>query len=221
MLATRKRAYKGWGMEGLLARWYARNTGKSIEQFKQEARKVAHQVPGGSSVLEVAPGPGFWAIELAKLGSYQIVGLDISKSFVRIATENAANAGVAVTFREGNASALPFDANSFDFVYCRAAFKNFSEPVEAINEMYRVLKPGGMAVIVDLRKDASLEAIEAAVKGMGLGRINSLVTKWIFKHMLLKRAYAQDDFRQMAGQTPFNTCEIEGDLIGQEVSLHK
>lgn len=54
-------------------------------------------------MLEVAPGPGFLAIELAKLGSYHIVGLDVSKSFVRIATENATKAGVEVTFREGDA----------------------------------------------------------------------------------------------------------------------
>ena len=52
---------------------------------------------------------------------------------------------------------MPFDSGSFDFVYCRAAFKNFSEPIRAIDEMNRVLKPGGKAVIVDLRKDASAQ----------------------------------------------------------------
>jgi ubiquinone/menaquinone biosynthesis C-methylase UbiE len=221
MAATASKGYKGLGMEGLIARWYARNTGKNIEDFTKAAQKVAQHLPDGAEVLEVAPGPGFWAIELAKLGPYRIVGLDISKTFVRLATENAAKAGVAVTFREGNASVMPFEANSFDFVYCRAAFKNFSEPVEAIKEVYRVLKPGGTAVIVDLRRDASPESIAEAVKGMKLGRINSLLTKWIFKHSLLRRAYSPNDFRQMAGQTPFKTCEIECDLIGQEVSLHK
>jgi 2-polyprenyl-3-methyl-5-hydroxy-6-metoxy-1,4-benzoquinol methylase len=42
-------------------------------------------------VLEVAPGPGFLAIELAKLGPYRIVGLDISETFVRIAADEAAS----------------------------------------------------------------------------------------------------------------------------------
>jgi ubiquinone/menaquinone biosynthesis C-methylase UbiE len=215
------KAYKGWAMEGLIARWYARNTGKSIEQFRKEAQEVAKQVPSDGNVLEVAPGPGFLAIELAKLGSYHIIGLDISKSFVRIARENAAKAGVEVTFREGNASAMPFDADSFDFIYCRAAFKNFGQPVQAIKEMYRVLKPGGKAVIHDLRSDASPEAINATVQDMGLGRLSALMTRWIFKHMLLKRAYSQQDFRQMAGETPFKTCEINCNQIGLEVSLRK
>jgi ubiquinone/menaquinone biosynthesis C-methylase UbiE len=218
--AQPKKAYKGWAMEGLIARWYSRNTGKSIEPFKKEAQEIAYQLPNGSAVLEVAPGPGFLAIELAKLGSYRIVGLDISKSFVRIATENATKAGVEVTFREGNASAMPFESDSFDFVYCRAAFKNFSEPVQAIHEMYRVLKPGGKAVIHDLRRDASPDAIQAAVKEMGLGWLNALLTRRIL-HWLRKRAYSQDDFRQMVGETPFRTSEINCDLIGVIVTLRK
>ncbi len=213
-----QKAYKGWAMEGLIARWYARNTGKSSEQFRKEAQAIAQQLPSGSAVLEVAPGPGFLAIELAKLGSYRIIGLDISKSFVRIATENAARAGVEVTFREGNASSMPFESNSFDFVYCRAAFKNFSEPVQAIKEMYRVLKPGGQAVIHDLRRNATPEAIKAAVKEMGLGWFDSLLTRWILR-WLRKRAYSQEEFRQMAGETPFRTVEIKGDLIGAEIIL--
>jgi ubiquinone/menaquinone biosynthesis C-methylase UbiE len=207
-------------MEGLIARWYARNTGRSIEPFRKEAQEVARQLPAGSAVLEVAPGPGFLAIELARLGPYRIVGLDISRSFVGIATENASNAGVEVTFREGNASSMPFESDSFDFVYCRAAFKNFSEPVRALHEMYRVLKPGGQAVIHDLRRDASPEAIKAAVKEMGLGWLDSQLTRWIL-HWLRKRAYSQADFRRMVGETPFRASEIDCDLIGLMVSLWK
>ena len=219
--AQQPKGYKGMAMEGLIARWYAGITSKSMEPIKKEAEAIAKQVPSGGDVLEVAPGPGFLAIELARHHSYQIVGLDISKSFVRIARENADKAGVQVTFEEGNASAMPFAANSFDFIYCRAAFKNFSEPVEALREMYRVLKPGGKAVILDLRRDASPDAINEAVKEMGLGWLNSWITKWTFKHVLLKRAYSQEDFRQMAAQTPFKTCQIDCDLIGAEVSLCK
>ena len=218
--AQQKKPYKGWAMEGLIASWYARNTGKSIEPFRKEAQTIAQHLPSGSAVLEVAPGPGFLAIELAKLGSYRIVGLDISKSFVRIATENAARAGVEVTFREGNASAMPFEPDSFDFIYCRAAFKNFSEPVQALHEIYRVLKPDGKAVIHDLRRDASPGAIKAAVREMGLGWLDSLLTRWIL-HWLRRRAYSEEDFRRMAGQTPFGTCQVQCDGIGLAVTLRK
>jgi ubiquinone/menaquinone biosynthesis C-methylase UbiE len=218
--AQQQKPYKGLAMEGLIARWYTRNTGKSIEPFRKAAQDIACQLPAGSAVLEVAPGPGFLAIELAKLGSFHIVGLDISKSFVRIATENASKAGVEVTFREGNASSMPFESDSFDFIYCRAAFKNFSAPVQALHEMYRVLKRGGKVVIHDLRRDASPENIDTAVEEMGQGWLNSLLTRRILR-WLRKRAYSQDDFRQLVGQTPFGACEIRCDGIGMEVSLRK
>jgi ubiquinone/menaquinone biosynthesis C-methylase UbiE len=208
-------------MEGFVARWYARNTGKDRTELHKLAQSVADQVAPGGSILEVAPGPGYLAIELARLGNYRVVGLDISRSFVRMATENASRAGVQVTFLHGNASAMPFEEGSFDFLICRAAFKNFAEPVEALREMHRVLKSGGKAVILDLRRDASAAAINGTVKGMRLGWLNAFITKWTFKHMLLKRAYSREQFEQMASQTPFRRCEIRAEPIGLEVALTK
>jgi ubiquinone/menaquinone biosynthesis C-methylase UbiE len=221
MQAQLAKGYKGMGMTGPVARWYARNTGKDLGPFRKEAEGVARWLKSGSHVLEVAPGPGYFAVELAKLGSYEIVGLDISESLVRIAADNARRAGVDVDFRLGNASAMPFDSDSFEFIYCRAAFKNFADPVGALSAMHRVLKPGGKAVIVDLRKDTPIREINAAVDEMPLSWINSALTKWIFRHMLLKRAYTQDQFRQMVAQTPFGTCDIKTASIGLEVTLEK
>jgi ubiquinone/menaquinone biosynthesis C-methylase UbiE len=217
---TNKKPYRGLAMEGFLARWYARNTGKHMETYRKAAAIVAGRIAGGS-VLEVAPGPGYLAIELARLGAYRVVGLDISESFIAMARRNAQDAGVAVTFEHGNASCMPFAPDSFDGIVCRAAFKNFAEPVQALQEMHRVLKPGGKALIFDLRPDASSEAINAEVKTLGLSWFNSLLTKLIFKHMLLKRAYSHEQFRQMAAQTPFETCAIQEDGIGLAVTLTK
>src|SRR5262245_42630777 len=189
--AKARKAYRGLAMEGLLARWYARNTARCLAEYQAAARDVAALTPGGCRVLEVAPGPGYLAIELAKLGDYQIVGLDVSQSFVRMAAENAVAAGVLVTFQHGDAAAMPFATGSFDFIVCRAAFKNFSEPVRALAEMHRVLAPGGKALILDLRPDASPEAIDAHVRGMRLGWLNAMITRWVFRHSLVKRAYSQ------------------------------
>src|SRR5262245_13717 len=130
-----KKAYRGPAMEGFIARWYARNTGRRREPYRKSAEIVAQRLPGGGRVLEVAPGPGYLAIELAKMGNYRITGLDISQTFVDIARKNAEEAGAQVAFEHGNAAEMPFAADSFDFIVCRAAFKNFAEPVEAIREM--------------------------------------------------------------------------------------
>lgn len=87
--------------------------------------------------------------------------------------------------------------------------------------MHRVLKPGGKALILDLRPDASSEAINAEVKQMGLGWFNSVLTRLIFKYGLVKRAYSQEQFQQMAVQTPFKVCEIQADAIGLTVAFGK
>jgi ubiquinone/menaquinone biosynthesis C-methylase UbiE len=216
-----RKGYKGLAMEGFLARWYARITVKNLGDYRKSAELVAGQVAGGGSVLEVAPGPGYLAIKLARLGPYRVVGLDVSHTFVRMAAENANRAGVSVEFRQGDVACMPFEPDSFDFLVCRAAFKNFADPIRALHEMYRVLKPGGKALILDLRSDASVEAVNAHVKGMGLGWFNSLLVRWIFKHGLLKRAYSQEQFRQLASQTPFQRCEIQPDAIGMAVTLTK
>jgi ubiquinone/menaquinone biosynthesis C-methylase UbiE len=219
-MTGRTKAYKGLAMEGVIASWYARNTSRDLDRFREAARKVAERVPPGGRVLEVAPGPGYLAIEIAKSGR-QVAALDISQSFVRIARENAKKAGVTIDVRHGNASEMPFADRSFDFVVCMAAFKNFSDPVGALNEIYRVLKPGGQASIYDLRKDASIEDIHHEVRAMQLSRWNELVTKWIFRFGLLRAAYTRERLERMATESTFGNCEILLQGIGLEVQLTK
>ncbi len=192
-----------------------------MDDFRREARTVADHLRAGSNVLEVAPGPGFFAIELAKLGDFKITGLDISRTFVEIARENARSAGVAVDFRLGNASAMAFDDETFDFLYCSAAFKNFSEPLQALDEMYRVLRPGGEAVVADLLKDVSLGAIDDYVRKSGRSKLDAWLTRWVFRCLLIKRAYTREELNRLAEQSRFGSCLIEDGPIGLELRFTK
>ena len=220
-MSTPAKAYKGIGMEGFIANWYAKTTAKSMNDFKSDASRVASLLAPNAKVLEVAPGPGYFAIELAKLGSYEVVGLDISKTFVEIARRNAVQAGVKVEFQLGSASKMPFENDRFDFLLCRAAFKNFSEPLLALQEMHRVLRPGGGALIIDLRRDASIESINQEVAGMGLGFASAAFTRLAFRFSLLKRAYTKPDLERLLSQTAFRSCEVEEKGIGMEIWLQK
>jgi ubiquinone/menaquinone biosynthesis C-methylase UbiE len=208
-------------MEGIVASWYSKITFKDLKRHQLMAKELVKSIPANGRVLEIAPGPGYFCIELAKLGTFEITGMDISKSFVEIARQNAARAGLKIDFRQGNASAMPFKESTFDFTFCQAAFKNFSEPVKAISEMYRVLRPGGVSVISDLRRDAPAEEIEREVKGMRLGRINEMMVRWTFKNMLLKSAYSVDEMKTMIAQTPFGKGRIDIDGVGFQVWLEK
>ena len=221
MQAANHKPWKGTAMEGLVARWYSRTRRNDIEDFRREAWSIAQHLPSGSRVLEVASGPGFFAVELAKLGDFKMTGLDISRTLVEIASRNALSARVSIDFRLGNAAAMPFADESFDIVYCSAAFKNFSEPVKALDEMHRVLRPGGNAVVQDLCKDTPRDEIEAYVKHSGRSFIDAWMTKWTFRHVLLKRAYTRGEFILMAEKSRFGACQISGAGIGFEARFTK
>jgi ubiquinone/menaquinone biosynthesis C-methylase UbiE len=219
MPATARKPYRGISMEGGLAAWYAKITRKDLGEFEGLAQELAKDLPANARVLEIAPGPGYLSVALAKLGSFKITGLDISQSFVQMASQYAKREGVVARFIHGSASDNPLEDGWFDLIVCRAAFKNFSEPLEALNEMHRVLKPGGRAIIIDLRKDASWDEIVAYVNGLHVSRTSTWMTKFTFKHMLLKRAYTEEQMAALAGKSDFKSCEIVKTPVGMEVRL--
>lgn len=218
---VRAQGYKGLGMEGGIARWYAKLTRRSLREFEELARRMAAELAAGARVLEIAPGPGYFAIALAKLGNFQITGLDVSETFVEIARNNAKEAGVTIDFQQGNASRLPFADKTFGLIMCRAAFKNFSEPVEALKEMRRVLRPGGNAVIIDLRRDTPQAEINKHIDAMNLNAVNRVMTKWSFRFMLLKRAYTREMFEKMIAESGWQKFEIKDAPVGFEITLMK
>src|SRR5579871_5660471 len=221
MTIQASKGYKGVGMEGMIATWYARITRNDVANRANVIRTIRQSLPNGGTVLEVAPGPGYLSIELAKTGSYSITGLDISKTFVDIAQAKAKEAGVTVDFRQGNASAMPLDSSRFDFIVCRAAFKNFSDPVGAMNEMYRVLKPGGTALIIDLNPDVSSVEVNSYVKAMNMSPISGFMTKWTFQTTLKKNAHPKQELTAFAAQSRFGKCQIQEDGMSYLVWLRK
>ncbi|HKF16678.1 MAG TPA: class I SAM-dependent methyltransferase [Candidatus Dormibacteraeota bacterium] len=220
--SQQKKGYKGLPMEGIVARRYAelRRSGSQIDEWREQAAQLTATLPDGANVLEVAPGPGYFAIELARLGRFRVTGLDISRTFVDIASENARQAGVSVDFRRGDAASMLLADESFDLIVCQAAFKNFAQPARALEEMYRVLRAGGMAVIQDMSRDASNADIGREVSRMRLGRVSAFTTNWTLR-VLRRRAYTSERFRELAAASPFGTCEIQAGGIGLDVRLKK
>ena len=221
-LETRRWRLKGPEMEGPVARWYAKVRGSQsqLEAYRKQAAQLTAGLPEGATVLEVAPGPGYLAIEMAGSGRVRVTALDISHTFVQIAGDNAHTAGVSVDFRQGDVAGMPFADGSFDLVVCQAAFKNFTLPRTALAEMHRVLRAGGTAVIQDMSRDASHADIEAEVAAMNLGWLSSFTTKATLER-LRNRAYSPLQFELLVAESPFLTCEITTAGIGLEARLEK
>jgi ubiquinone/menaquinone biosynthesis C-methylase UbiE len=215
------RRFKDMGITGSFSRWYDKNTRENrIAEMQEYAREVARHIIPKAKVLEIAPGPGYLSIELAKMGDYNITGMDISADFVEICKTNAKREKVDITFLQGNVSAMPFEDDTFDFIVCSAAFKNFKEPVLALREMYRVLKSEGIALIIDMRRDATREGLKAEAVKISKSGFERLFMIQTFKS-LCRYAYTKSEIEEMIKQTQFAQTDIQESNIGFYIFLHK
>src|SRR4030095_15233587 len=191
-----------------------------LKDLKEYANLAGSHVSNGGAVLEIATGPGYFCTELAKLGNFKITGLDISNDLIKIARTNAEQVGVKVDFLQGNASSIQFPDMSFDFVFCSWAIKNFMEPQNALNEMYRVLKPGGTVLIIDLNHDAASQEWDRYASSLGLKGMTALFMKLAFR-IQRSGAYSKSKFVELIKNTPFQRHDIQEMGINLYVFLFK
>jgi ubiquinone/menaquinone biosynthesis C-methylase UbiE len=100
----------------------------------------------GDAVLDVATGPGTVARQAAMLAgpSGRVTGLDISAAMLAVGRSWPAEANAApIEYVESSASSMPLPDASFDTVYCQQGLQHMSDPLAALREMRRLLKPGG------------------------------------------------------------------------------
>jgi ubiquinone/menaquinone biosynthesis C-methylase UbiE len=100
----------------------------------------------GKRILEVGSATGRDSIYLAKLGAKLYI-LDYIFQPLQLALQIGNGTGVKITPVQGNAFKLPFDDNTFDFVYSQGLLEHFRNPLKLILEQTRVLKPLGLLLI--------------------------------------------------------------------------
>ena len=111
-------------------------------------------MPEISAVLEIGSGPGELAIEIARrLPGGEVVGIDLAQAMIDRAAEHARVAGMDehVRFGLADAAKLPLAEASFDVVVSTLSMHHWSDPAAVFGEIGRVLRPGGIALIYDLR----------------------------------------------------------------------
>lgn len=140
---------------GLLGRWIGRRMAN--EHRPENLWTVALlDVQPNDCILEIGFGPGYAIQEVAKrLTTGRIAGVDFSATMVNAARRRNAKAVHAgrVDLREGEAAYLPFADAFFDKVFSIHSLYFWPEPVAAVNEIFRVLKPGGILCITILPTD--------------------------------------------------------------------
>jgi demethylmenaquinone methyltransferase / 2-methoxy-6-polyprenyl-1,4-benzoquinol methylase len=98
----------------------------------------------GEKILDIAAGTGTSAAALAKKGA-EVTALDLSAGMIAVGRERHPE----ITFVEGDAERLPFADDTFDAVTISFGLRNVNDPIQALAEMVRVLKPGGRVVVCE------------------------------------------------------------------------
>jgi len=138
--------------------------------FKLIATNIKSMGISGT-IVDIGTGPGRLPIEIAKqVVNAQVVGIDLSEDMVKIAKRHAEKAGLAarVKFKVASAYNTGFEGNSIDLVVSTGMLHHLKEPINAFNEIYRILKPGGEASIYDGRKDVTKAEFEETVRSLGM-----------------------------------------------------
>jgi len=104
----------------------------------------------GERVVDVGAGPGFLACQMGSAvgPSGAVYGIDISESFLAMARRRCPDRR-RVEFREGEATRLPFDDGTFDVGVSTQVYEYVGDTGAALGELFRVLRPGGRALILD------------------------------------------------------------------------
>lgn len=105
-------------------------------------------------ILDVATGTGDFAIEALKLDPEKVIGVDISTGMLEKGREKLRNRNLdqRIELLEGDSEKLDFEDNKFDAVIVAFGVRNFEDLDRGLKDMWRVLKPGGKAVILEFSK---------------------------------------------------------------------
>lgn len=126
-------------------RWYA----------VRRALNLAHR----GEAVDLGCGPGHLAIALARAApGLRVTGIDLAEALLYEAWSRAESQGLSdrVRFRKGDVARLPFGNDDVDLVVSTLSLHHWSDPVAVLDEVARVLRPGGSFMVLDLQRDLAM-----------------------------------------------------------------
>ena len=162
-------------------------------------------------LVDVGCGPGYLIETIARsFPNLCLVGVDISEEMVQEASKNLSSLRIAnqLSFRQGDIQELPFENSSLDFIVSTLSLHHWAEPKQAIQEINRVLKPGGQFLIFDLRRDSRrifywlLRFVQTFVLPSAIRRVNEPTSSVL-------SAYTPVELKGIISQTPFRHWSLK------------
>jgi len=182
--------------------------------FVKKLKKYA----GEGTITDVGCGPGYLLQVIAEeFPNSRLIGVDISTEMVERARVNLGSKGYGerAEFKEGSVDNLPFDDGTQDFVVSTLSLHHWADPQHSFDEIYRVLKPGGQMLILDIRRDArrifswfmwfAQNVALRLIGGGALRRINEPMGS-------LLASYTHAEVEGMIAKTFFSDFKVDGKL---------
>jgi SAM-dependent methyltransferase len=160
----------------------------------------------GKAVLEIGCGAGIDLARFAREGA-QVTGVDLSSTAIQLARQNFDHQGLAAHLCVMNGEALDFDENSFDMVYAHGVLQYTANPTYMAGEIFRVLKPGGQAILMVYNKYSWLNLLSKVMQ-VSLEHEDAPVLRKI----------SIGEFRRWL--EPFQTCRIIPERFPVKTRLH-
>ncbi len=151
-------------------------------------------------ILDMACGPGLLTRALAeRLPQAHIVAADWSRTALKIAQKNITKKA-RVEWKRVDVAHQPFADAAFDLVTCRDSFHHFPDALAALKEMYRVLRPGGILYIQDLRRDIPWNILRDAVPPVTVFQR--------LQYISVQAAYTMAEMRQLLRRAGFKRQQV-------------
>ncbi len=176
-----------------------------------ETREVLGAGITSGHALEISPGPGYLGLDwLSKTDGTRLTGLDLSEEMLKRCRRNADAEGLATrtTYVHGDACSMPFGDATFDAVFANGGMHEWADPTAVLNEIARVLRPGGRCCVTDLRRDVNplLKAIlwiATGTRPMRAGLLSSI-----------HAAYVPSEARALVARSRLATARVTPNALG-------
>jgi len=127
---------------------YVNNESKNVLMNLFEKNNQSLSILKGKNVLDMGCGSGRFTIALAQLGAKMVTGIDLGKTGIMIGRKVSESLNLKnIKFLEGNVTSLPFENNSFDFVFSKGVLHHTGDLEKGLDEYNRVLKKDGMGFL--------------------------------------------------------------------------
>ena len=160
----------------------------------------------GKRLLDVGCGLGNDLSRFAR-GGAQVTGVDVAPNAIELARSNFMQRGLNGDFLVMNGEALQFQDNSFDVVYCHTVLHFTPNPARMISEIHRVLRPGGMAILMTVNRKSWLFRLQRLMK-----------VEIDYPDSPVFRKYSIAEFRELLA--PFATTDIVPERYPVATKVH-